>query len=34
MTVSDALASFAAALSGGVAVGAVFVVVTLFYGRR
>jgi hypothetical protein len=34
VTVADALASFAAAIAGGLAVGATFVVVTLFYGRR
>jgi len=34
MTVDLALASFAAALAGGLTVGVSFVVVTLFYGRR
>jgi hypothetical protein len=34
MTVDQALATFADAIAGGAAVGAFFVVISLFYGRR
>jgi len=34
MTLDAALAALAQALAGGIAVGATFVVVTLFYGKR
>lgn len=34
MTLVEALEGLALAVGGGMAVGAVFVVITLFYGRR
>jgi hypothetical protein len=34
MPLSDALETFALAIAGGIATGAMFVVVSLFYGRR